>query len=57
MNGDGVMSITDVTSLIDVLLGNELDSFYFDSADLNINGRIDIGDVTSLIDNLLNGDY
>ena len=57
VNGDGVMSITDVTSLIDVLLGHELDSFYFDSADLNSNGRLDIGDVTSLIDNLLNGDY
>ena len=57
VNGDGVMNITDVTSLIDVLLGHELDSFYFESADLNINGRLDIGDVTSLIDNLLNGDY
>ena len=57
VNGDGVMSILDVVSLIDVLLGNELDSFYFDSADLNSNGRIDIGDVASLIDNLLNGDY
>lgn len=57
VNGDGVMSITDVTSLIDVLLGHELDSFYFDSADLNSNNRLDIGDVTSLIDNLLNGDY
>ena len=57
VNGDGVMSITDVTSLIDVLLGHELDSFYFDSADLNSNGRLDIGDVTTLIDNLLNGDY
>ena len=57
VNGDGVMSIRDVTSLIDVLLGHELDSFYFDSADLNSNGRLDIGDVTSLIDNLLNGDY
>ncbi len=57
VNGDGVMSITDVTSLIDVLLGHELDSFYFESADLNSNGRLDIGDVTSLIDNLLNGDY
>ena len=57
VNGDGVMNITDVTALIDVLLGHELDSFYFESADLNINGRLDIGDVTSLIDNLLNGDY
>ena len=55
VNGDGIMSILDVTSLIDVLLGHELDSFYFDSADLNSNGRLDIGDVTSLIDNLLNG--
>jgi hypothetical protein len=57
VNGDGVMNITDVTALIDVLLGHELDSFYFESADLNINGRLDIGNVTSLIDNLLNGDY
>jgi hypothetical protein len=55
VNGDGVMSITDVTALIDVLLGHEVGSFYYESADLNSNGRIDIGDVTTLIDNLLNG--
>ena len=55
VNGDGVMSIRDVVTLIDVLLGNEIDSFYFESADLNSNGRIDIGDVASIIDGLLNG--
>ncbi|MBR5030706.1 MAG: leucine-rich repeat protein [Muribaculaceae bacterium] len=55
VDGDGKMSIKDVTVLIDALLGLEPDSFYFESADLNHNGRLDIGDVTTLIDNLLFG--
>jgi hypothetical protein len=55
VDGDGVMSIKDVTVLIDALLGTIPDSFYFESADMNHNGRLDISDVTSLIDNLLFG--
>ena len=54
VNGDGIMSIADVTFLIDVLLTGDYEGIYFESADLNSNGRLDIGDVTSLIDNLLN---
>ena len=52
VNGDGRISISDVTTLIDMLLNN---SDYFENADMNGNGRLDIGDVTTLIDSLLNG--
>ena len=55
VNGDGIMSIADVTFLIDAILNGDYEGIYFESADLNINGRLDIGDVTSLIDELLNG--
>lgn len=54
VDGDGLMNIKDVTILIDVLVGSDVDTFYIESADLNKNGRIDIGDVTSLIDSILN---
>jgi hypothetical protein len=50
---DGEISINDVTVLIDILLGNEVESFDNISADLNDNGHIDIGDVSTLIDYLL----
>ena len=52
VNGDGNVSIADVTTLIDMLLTG---SDYNELADLNGNGHLDIGDVTSLIDRLLNG--
>lgn len=52
VNGDGRISISDVTTLIDMLLNN---SDYFENGDMNGNGRLDIGDVTTLIDSLLNG--
>ena len=53
MNGDGRITISDVTTLIDTLLTT---SDYYEYGDLNGNGRLDIGDVTSLIDFLLRGD-
>ena len=40
--------------IVEPALTKTNESIYFDSADLNGNGRLDIGDVTSLIDNLLN---
>ena len=57
IDGDGEVSIRDVTRMIDAILTGDNEGVYFESADLNSNGRLDIGDVTSLIDNLLNGDY
>ena len=52
INGDGNMTIADVTSLIDLLLsGGELP----DGADVNGDGVVTIKDVTDLIDMLLSG--
>ena len=53
INCDGVTSITDVTALIDYLLGTEVSPFDQGAADVNHNGTITISDVTALIDLLL----
>ena len=55
VNGDGTISIRDVTALIDYLLGAESGSFSVDNADLNGDGQITIADATALIDMLLSG--
>lgn len=57
VNGDGKVSISDVTALINMLLSGEPDSLYDENADLNGNGRLEISDVTTLINNILHGDY
>ncbi len=52
VNGDGKVSIDDVTALIDVLLsGSEVTG----NADVDGNGKVGIDDVTALIDMLLGG--
>ena len=53
VNGDGVVNIADVTTLIDYLLGNEVQNFNSNNADVNGNGLLNIADVTALIDYLL----
>lgn len=55
VNGDGEVSISDVTSLIDYLLSSNLDLINKDVADVNSDGEVTIGDVTALIDLLLGG--
>ena len=54
-NGDGQVSISDVTALIDQLLGNQAETFDPINADVNGDGSMDIKDVTVLIDMLLSG--
>lgn len=49
VNGDGLVNIADVTSLIDLLLAN---SEWSAKADVNGDGNISIADVTTLIDML-----
>ena len=50
LNGDGRLTISDVTSLIDLLLsGDEMPA----NADVNGDGRVNIADVTALINQLL----
>jgi len=53
VNGDGKLDITDVTALIDYILGGNPTPFVLAAADVDGNGSIAIGDVTSLIDMLL----
>jgi len=55
VNGDGEVSISDVTSLIDYLLSSDLDLINKEVADVNSDGEVTIGDVTALIDLLLGG--
>ncbi|MBQ6080643.1 MAG: DUF5074 domain-containing protein [Muribaculaceae bacterium] len=57
VNMDGVLSIADVTSLIDVLLGSGLDIYDLAAADVDGNGSVTIADVTKLIDILLTGNH
>lgn len=54
-NMDGVVSIADVTTIIDYLLGAELEAFDAEAANCNLSedGSISIADVTALIDYLL----
>ena len=52
LNGDGIFSIGDATSLIDLLLSNdEMPPF----ADVDQDNTVSIKDVTTLIDKLLSG--
>jgi len=53
LNSDGFVNISDVTSLIDYILGGDEASVTMKNADVNGDGRINISDVTSLIDTLL----
>ena len=53
VNGDGAVTIKDVTDLIDYLLGSST-SINIDAADVSQDGFITIKDVTDLIDMLLN---
>lgn len=52
INGDGKLSISDVTNLIDMLLRSDEQPGY---ADVNGDGVVTIGDVTTLINMLING--
>ena len=53
VDGDGQVNISDVTALIDYLLGSG--SVSTDAADVNLDEQINIGDVTTIIDYLLSG--
>ena len=55
VNMDGRVNITDVTKLIEVLLGSVLADYDPAAADLDRDGKISVSDVTALIDLLLSG--
>ncbi len=55
VDGDGNVTIGDVTNLIDKLLGGGVSVADYPAADVDGDGNITIGDVTSIIDMLLSG--
>lgn len=56
VNGDGSISINDVSILIDALLANDMSSVVSRNADANGDGNININDIILLIDYLLEND-
>ncbi len=57
VNMDGFINISDVTDMIDYLLGAEMTDFKGANADLDGDGKISISDVTDLIDYILSGEW
>ena len=55
VDGDGNVSIADVTALIDYLLSGNASGVNVSAADCDQSGQINIADVTALIDYLLSG--
>jgi hypothetical protein len=53
VNGDGLVTIADVTTLIDMLLGGGHAGGYYTPGDVNMDSHVTIADVTALIDMLL----
>lgn len=53
VNMDGEVGISDLSDLIDYILGTEPDPFDADAADVDGNGVIGISDVSALIDSIL----
>jgi hypothetical protein len=55
VNNDRSIDVTDVTLLVNYILGNVNSSFIVDNADVNGDGEITVADVTSLVNIILNG--
>ncbi len=53
VNGDGVVTIADVTALVDIILGKGGGSYLDCATDVNQDGSITIADVTALVDIIL----
>ena len=56
-NGDGKVTIADVTELISYLMGGNNGVIDMEAADINHDGRITIADVTALIHFLMTGNF
>ena len=54
INMDGIVNVTDVTTLVDYILERDPSPCDVDACDVNEDTTIDVGDVTSLVDIILN---
>ena len=57
VDGDGTISIADVTSLIDYILSGDASMILLENADMDEDGVIGIADVTAIIDYILSGGH
>ncbi len=55
VNGDGEVSVADVTRLIDYILGHEEAIVSLEVADVNDDGEVSVADVTRIIDLIIKG--
>ena len=53
VNGDGIASVTDVTTTINYILGRKTSDFSEDEADMDGNGIVNVTDVTLIINAIL----
>ena len=53
VNEDGTITITDVTTTVDYVLGKSPMGFNFTNADVNQNGSIEVTDITLIVDIIL----
>ena len=54
VNQDGEVDVTDVTTLVDYILGKNPSNCDVNACNVNEDATIDVGDVTSLVDIILN---
>lgn len=54
-NGDGNITITDAVAVVDYILGNPSETFFFGAADVNGDGKVNITDAVAIVDIILNG--
>ena len=52
-NNDGIVNMSDVTLLINIILGKDVDDFSLESADVNKDGYVNMSDVASVISIIL----
>jgi hypothetical protein len=57
VNGDGEINMSDVTYLVQYILGNPAEDFNADAADVNGDDAIGMPDVMFLVQYLLNGKF
>lgn len=57
VNGDGMVNVTDVTLLVNYILGMDSEGLVFSNADVNGDDIINVADITSLVNFILNGSY
>lgn len=55
-NGDGLVNVTDITAIINHILGTTPSGFVFDAADCNADGDINVSDITDVINIILSGE-